>query len=435
MMKRRHEAGQTYIIFAMLMIGMLSFSAMAIDGGVIYHEHRRSQNAADAAALAAAYAKIIGQPLGTAALANATTNDYITTAHACSPAGLDCILGVGPDLSIQVTNPPRTGIYAGDPEYIHVIINNAVETNFLHLIFQGGFQNQAEATSRVWPTQNYRPGYAIYALTEHDCKGVWFTGTGDTNVVGGGVFSNSDAASASCQSGVQGGGGAITVSPPPHGIEVVGTFDMGGSGAVNPAPVEYASRTRIRPMPEPSCAGLPDFGQMKVNSAGTHTINPGRYSEITVLANADLILNPGMYCIYGNKGFTANGGSITGSGVMIYMQDGPFDLGGNTLVHLAAEQNTGVLIDAAENDWKGMLLYVDPTNSNDVEVTGTSNTTYTGTIYAPSSEVTLEGTGTDIGINAQVIGNNVKTAGNALLNIDYEEDKNYNLPPAIDLVH
>jgi hypothetical protein len=120
---------------------------------------------------------------------------------------------------------------------------------------------------------------------------------------------------------------------------------------------------------------------------------------------------------------------------MIYMQDGPFDLGGNTLVTLAAEQNTGVLIDAAENDWKGMLLYVDPTNSNDVEVTGTSNTTYTGTIYAPSSEVTLEGTGTDIGINAQVIGNNVKTAGNALLNIDYEEDKNYNLPPAIDLVN
>ncbi|MGD8848768.1 MAG: pilus assembly protein TadG-related protein, partial [Anaerolineales bacterium] len=368
-MRTRHEAGQTYIIFAMLIIGLLSFSALAIDGGAIYHEHRRSQNATDAAALAAAYAKIKGQPLGTAALANATTNDYVTTAQHCTPAGPDCILGVGPDLTVQVTNPPRTGIYAGDPEYIHVIINNTVDTNFLHILFSGGgFPNQAEATSRVWPTQNYRPGYAIYALAEHDCKAIWFTGTGDTNVVGGGVFSNSDADTTSCESGVQDGGGAIAVSPPPHGIEVVGTFDSGGSGSVSPSPVEYADRTRIRPMPEPTCAGLPDYGQMKINSAGNHTINPGSYSEITVLANANLLMNPGMYCVYGNKGFTANGGSITGSGLMIYMQDGPFDLGGNTLVQLSAELNTGTLIDAADNDWKGMLLYMDPSNSSDVEI-------------------------------------------------------------------
>ncbi|MGD2057900.1 MAG: pilus assembly protein TadG-related protein, partial [Anaerolineales bacterium] len=148
-MSNNHEAGQTYIIFAMLMIGLLSFSAMAIDGGVIYHEHRRSQNAADAAAMAAAYAKIKGQPLGTAALANATTNDYITSAQHCVPAGPDCVLGVGPDLTIQVTNPPRTGVYAGNTEYIHVIIKNMVETNFLHLFFPGGFANQVEATSRV----------------------------------------------------------------------------------------------------------------------------------------------------------------------------------------------------------------------------------------------------------------------------------------------
>jgi hypothetical protein len=433
-MSYKHEAGQTYIIFAMLIIGLLSFSAMAIDGGVIYHEHRRSQNAADAAALAAAYAKITAQPLGTAALANATTNDYVTTAQHCIPAGPDCILGVGPDLTVQVTNPPRTGIYAGDSEYIHVLIKNKVETNFLHMLYGGSFPNQAEATSRVWPPQSFTPGYAIYATTEHDCKGVWFSGTGDTNTAGGGIFSNSDAATSSCQAGVQDGGGDVFVQSP-HKIESVGWFDTGGSGSVSPSPTTGLKQMAMRADFAPDCSGLPDHGKMKINSAGAHTINPGLYEEITILANADVTMSAGMYCVYGNKGFTANGGSITGAGVLIYMQDGPFDPGGNTLVTLAAEQNAGVLVDPSHSDWKGMLLFVDISNTHDIKVTGGSNSTYTGTIYAPHTDIELSGSGTTLGLlSTQIIGNTVKVTGSADLNVTYNESDVFNLPSAIDLI-
>jgi len=433
MIRRHSEAGQSYIILAILMVGMLAFSALALDGGMLFTEHRRSQNAADAAALAAAYAKIKGTtPFGIAALNTAATNEYPTTAQACNPPGLDCILGVGPDLSIQVTSPPRTGDYAGDPNYIHVIIETAVETSFAHLVFNGKLSNRAEAVSRIWPTQSYTPGYAIYAVTEHDCKGVWFSGTGDTLVSGGGVFSNSDAASSSCQSGVQGGGGAITVDPS-YGIDVVGTFDMGGSGSVSPAPHEYAPRDYIRPMPVPNCSALTDFGKLKINASQTVTVSPGRYEEISIGANATVTFDPGMYCIYGNKGVKGTGGTVTGTGVFFYLTDGPFDLGGNTLVQLMAEETTGVLVDPSHNDWKGMLLYIAPPNSNPVHITGSSNTYYTGTVYAPLSETTLEGTGDTLGVNAQVIGFTVKITGSADLNVQYEESKNYYLPPAIDL--
>ncbi|MGD8632259.1 MAG: pilus assembly protein TadG-related protein [Anaerolineales bacterium] len=433
-MSNNHEAGQTYIIFAMLMIGLLSFSAMAIDGGVIYHEHRRSQNAADAAAMAAAYAKIKGQPLGTAALANATTNDYITSAQHCVPAGPDCVLGVGPDLTIQVTNPPRTGVYAGNTEYIHVIIKNMVETNFLHLFFPGGFANQVEATSRVWPPQSFKPGYAIFATTEHDCKGVWFSGTGNTVTDGGGIFSNSDASSSSCQSGVQDGGGDVIVQPPDK-IESVGTFDTGGSGSVSPAPSEGVPQQEMRADFAPDCSGLPDYGNVTINGHGTITIDPGRYSQISVHSSPDLILNPGMYCLYGSHGFHANGGSITGSGVLIYMQDGDFDLGGNTLISLAAEPNAGVLVDPSHSDWKGMLLFVDHSNTNDITITGTSNSTYTGTIYAPENDVEISGTGTTLGlVSTQIIANTVKITGNAEIDLNYNEDDVFNLPSAIDLI-
>jgi hypothetical protein len=141
-----------------------------------------------------------------------------------------------------------------------------------------------------------------------------------------------------------------------------------------------------------------------------------------------------MYCIYGNKGFTGNGGTITGTDVMIYMQDGPFDLGGNSVVNLAAESDDGDLVDPSGNDWRGMLVYVDPANTDDVKLTGGSGTTYTGTVMALSSDCTISGTGGSIGLlSSQIICDTVKITGTAQVNIEFNENETYSLPPAIDL--
>lgn len=430
----RNQAGQSYIIMAIMMIGLIGFSAMAIDGGMLLHEHRRSQNAADAAAMAAAYAKIRSQPLGTAALNSAAANEYGTTAQACTPAGFDCVEGVGTDVTIQVTNPPRTGPYAGDPDYIHVIIDTEIDSNFAHLIFGSRLSNRAEATTRVWPPENYAYGNAMHATTEHDCKGIWFSGTGDTNISGGNVFSNSDADTVSCQSGVQGGGGAINVAHP-HAINVVGTFDEGGSGSVSPSPNEGVGHDALRRMIIPDCSHLPDNGSLKINGAGATTITPGRYSEITI-NNPGAIVNmdPGMYCVDGHKGFTGTGGVVNGTDVMIVMMDGPFDLGGSTVVNLSAEDTPNTLLDAGGYDWKGMLLFVHPSNPDDITINGDTGTNYTGTIFAPNSLITLNGNGTTMGVNAQMIAYQIKVTGTADITIVYNEGDNYYLPHAIDLI-
>lgn len=49
-----NERGQAIVILALMMIVLLAFAALAIDGGNAYVERRRAQNAADAAALAGA---------------------------------------------------------------------------------------------------------------------------------------------------------------------------------------------------------------------------------------------------------------------------------------------------------------------------------------------------------------------------------------------
>lgn len=433
--KLRSETGQVFAILVLVLAGLIGFTALAIDGGMVYSERRRAQNAADSGVLAAALAKIQSQNLHTAALNRTTSNGYESSWGPCDPAGADCTLGTGSRWTVEVTNPPRVGDFAGDPDYIRVVIRTEVETAFAHMFFKDELRTTVEAVSRVWPVQNIVPGYALYGATKTECKGVWFAGTGDTSITGGSVFSNSDADSVSCESGVVDGTGDITVGPAPANIQVVGGFDLGGSGSVSPMPVdEGVPQDNLRPMPAPDCSGLPDFGTKSVNAGKSETLDPGRYSSISFKAGASVTLNPGMYCIYGSKGFTGNGGSIGGSGIMIYLQDGGFDLGGNSLVALTAEDDSGVLVDPSDNDWRGMLVYVDPNNSNPVTLTGNTGTSYTGTVFAASSDCTINGTGDNIGLlSSQIICNTVKITGTALVNIDYNPDQAYSLPPAIDL--
>jgi Flp pilus assembly protein TadG len=47
-----HERGQAIIVLALVMVGLLAFAALAIDGGNTFAEKRQTQNAGDAAALA-----------------------------------------------------------------------------------------------------------------------------------------------------------------------------------------------------------------------------------------------------------------------------------------------------------------------------------------------------------------------------------------------
>jgi hypothetical protein len=174
---------------------------------------------------------------------------------------------------------------------------------------------------------------------------------------------------------------------------------------------------------------------VKVTAGASVTLQPGRYEEISVASpGAALDFEPGMYCIYGSKGFSATGGTITGDGIILYFEQGPFDPGGNVLINLSAELTSDTLVDPEYNDWEGMLIYMNPDNTSATSISGTSATSYTGTIYAPSSDCTLNGTGDNIGfLSSQIICKSIKITGTAALTIDHNESEIYNLPPAIDL--
>jgi hypothetical protein len=437
---RDSEAGQVLVLIVFMIVGLLGFAALAIDGGMLLAERRRAQNAADAGVMAAALDKIWANNLFATALQRIASNGYTSVSGPCTPDGYDCLLGTGENWVIQVNSPPRWGDFAGNNRYIQVTITSEVDTAFAHLVFSGPLQTTVEAVSRVWWEEELAAGTALIATTEHDCKGIWFTGTGDTTVSGGDIYSNSDASAKNCMSGVQGGAGNVTVEEP-NRIIVAGNFEEGGSGSVfpNPTPFNKLTQAWARFAHSPDCSNLTYRGSVKVKANQKIELMPGRYESIVISSpGSEVTLLSGMYCITGDKGFTGTGGLVQvkdgNSGVMIYLQRGPFDLGGSTEVKLWAETSEDALTDGSGFDWRGMLIYADTSNSSIVKITGTTDSAYTGTIFAPKSECVILGTGDSIAINSQVICYTVKVAGTADIQIRNDSDYAFIVPPSIDLV-
>jgi Flp pilus assembly protein TadG len=431
--QENRQSGQTLILLAILAIGIFGLAGLAIDAGFLYTERRRAQNAADTAALAAALARIRSEDQFAAAFDRLSDNGFPITQGECSPSGVDCASGAGDRWSVTVEYPPRSGDNAGSTDHTRVSITTQVAGIFSPFVFSGTLETTVEAVSYVKPRMSISPGNAIHAASDHGCKPLWFAGTSVATIQGGDVFSNSDASSAECAAGFSEGSAGVQVSPEPYIIRVVGSFKESGSGSVDPPPVEGVDPVQLEPVAIPDCSGLPDYGVVKIPPS-SGSLEPGWYESIEIGGGSTVTLDPGMYCIYGSDGISTTGAAdISGSGVLIYLQDGGLNFAGGSAVDLVAEHNWDVLVDPSANDWKGMLIYADPGNTSTISMEGNASSTYEGTIYAPSSLCTFEGTGSASVVDAQMICDKVRFDGDAEITISYSASKVFKKPPEISL--
>jgi hypothetical protein len=113
-----------------------------------------------------------------------------------------------------------------------------------------------------------------------------------------------------------------------------------------------------------------------------NSLSPGNWSG-TFPPPGVTMLQSGTYCV--NGPFTLNaGGKLTGSGVTIVMNSGGLHWNGSSEVKLSA---------STSGNYKGLLIYFPPSNSNDVDVNGNSNAKITGTILAQNSDCFFAGSG------------------------------------------
>ncbi|MDA1329788.1 MAG: hypothetical protein DWG76_00630 [Chloroflexi bacterium] len=393
---RKSESGQAIVLLVLLLVGMIGIVGLAIDGGNVFQERRRSQNAADNAALAGALALCEGDNPLTAAFAstfnNGFDNDQVTN-------------------FVTVNNPPSQGPNSGDSEFVEVSIRSIQGASFSSLVFSGVLESTSRAVGHCQATtgSGIGDGNGLIALEDDKDKAIRSTSSGLIKVNGGGIFSNSSASNGLFVSG----SGDIEADTT---IEVVGNYESSGSGAFNPTPIAGvpAITDPLAEVPEPTKPGgaCIDFNH---GSNSNVTINPGKYCKITVTSNGNVTMNPGVYYVEQEVAVTG-GGDLSGSGVMIYMESKEIKLTGNGDLNISAPTS---------GTYAGMVIFMGRANNTSIELTGYGGLISTGTIYGPAATFKITGSGSSNSINSQVIVSEVENTGNGSLIVNYDAAENY----------
>jgi hypothetical protein len=441
------ERGQALIIIVFAVVALIGFTALAIDGGMVYSDRRHAQSASDAASLAGG---------GFAALAlenyNISENSFDCDLPDLDPGNADPNSLVNKAIAVAMSRAlsndyvnaqvnvtvvcEDTGPPPKDKKYLDftTTIVRETKTALIHFVYTGPAINQVEATVRVRPRTPIALGNAIVALNDSDCSGnqngVILGGSSGTYVEGGGIFSNG------CLK-CNGSGNSHTVEVvPPDGIFFIGNMENCSVDELDPPAQPYPEiiPPEFYDQPEPDCSVMPN---RTMPSGQDVILEPGVYTHISDGGKDTIILNPGLYCVTGSpNAIKISTAWFSGEGVTFYVTTGDVQITGGG----DSEGNPSIL-SAPKPGYEtngaigGTLIYLAHGNTGNVQITGNSESEFYGTIYVPDGDIVATGTG-DVAapLNTQLIAQNVEVAGNAYVDITFTHDDAEEIPAWIDLM-
>ncbi|HWR65933.1 MAG TPA: Tad domain-containing protein [Bellilinea sp.] len=441
-----HERGQILVLLALVLIGLLGFTALAVDGGMIYADRRYMQSAGDAASLAGAGAVANAVQSANLTSANFKCNDMgsgITAGYSVAidkAATNDFTIAQNSDLG---TNNNDNGVNITCNEEgkfidVFVMLTRNTTTSFVHLFTGNPMRNTITSITRVKPGINAGDGSAIVSLSK-DCHanadGIWISGTNETFLLNGGLWSNS------CIE--RNGNAEIDIT---NG-SVDYFHDSYVTGITNPIPspqMDYHPLTYIElePAVKDACDQLTDsYDDLQLlHLSGTETekvINPGRYGDWDF--NVPVKLKAGLYCISGTVSMNSDGYIFgepqpggNGDGVTIFYTGTSLTINGGAQTNLAAPNGYDYPDAPPSGAFEDILLYIPPGVEAVVKINGNSENFIAGTLYMPSSAVTINGTSDATAKDDQtlrtkmetsIIGYSVKINGTSYLDIKYNADR------------
>ena len=401
--KFKTQRGQAIVLIALALVGLVGFTALAVDGGNAFADKRQAQNAADSAALAAALKKV-RNPSGT---------DWITV-------GTNIAISNGYDSNsenqnVEIHSPPISGPYMNNYEYIQVFITSTVDTFFAPVVGINQVTSAVEAVARAKPpTKAYPFDGAAIVGTNPSASSCAFD-SGDSNaaewtLVGGGVFSNGCAVSKN--------GDSVDL-PDDKCVYTVGTAENFTCQEENQSGLFYSEEDIANMMPaSPPCDGT---------ATGGYNV-PANPSDFT--------FENGIYCVTNFDAFRKE--DVVLNNATLYVVDDDFQVG---------FQGSGGFSGTASSSGglAGIYLYVKPSSTpcptytsvktQVLEYTGNGATGMTGMILAPTACIDFRGNSNGVATHSQIIGYNVSSNGTAALQIEYDPSENTKLPvpPQIEL--
>jgi hypothetical protein len=445
--KHNSERGQAIVLIVLAMIVLLGFTALAVDGSMVYSDRRMVQNAADASALAGG--ATAAQQLENAGIsadnwtAVASNCDGVVAAAAASgrtaaanraldndfnipdSAITEGIGGVETTCGEEPRNAPLVGggaatLFIEKFMDVRAVITNHTDTAFAQVLFPGGLENTVNAVTRVRPKQSLGYGYAILALNPEVCKGnihgIVYNGLGGGNltVTNGGIFSNGCMVWAGNPNvTVQNAGVWYFYSENNSDLDDI-VFDPSTYGVSH---LEDISSSRVDPSaytlsPPPQCSG--------------HEVSADYI--IDYYDENGTPLPAGLYCV--TEPLRINAGErVEGYGVTIVLYD-EMRINGNATVRLTAPTRNyvGPAI-------PGLLFYAPPgmADRTPIIIEGSSDSLFTGTILAPRRNITFIGGAMTEAFRSQIIGWNVEVGGSSNTNVVFDSSEQAVRPTYLNL--
>lgn len=437
--KKTDPRGQALVLIALAIVGLVGFTALAIDGGSVFSDRRHSQNTSDTASLAAALALTRNDAnWKDAGLQRAISNGYNPSDGVTNVDVYLCS-----ELPLTVNGFTLTCAGKGLPanadpaEYVYVHIKSRVKLFFAPVVQWKEVINHTDAVARSKKVEETKlfPGFALVS-TMLDCPHYnhdpfTVNGNSGTTIVDAGILVNSNCTSPQ-PAYDQGGSSSVQTD---KGVCVVGAAESTNTipaPTTNCSPIDVSQYT----LPNPTCT---HEGTIAKNSHGDWEATPGLYgphfnfnSIDDVNPAGNLKLQKGIYCFFDGINLQGTWDISTdlnydgqynsaSEGVFFYVPQGDLTFNGSSHVDIHAIDST---VDNFPKEFVNYLIYVPPSNPATVKITGANGSQYTGTILAPQSYIVLNGGSGTVGLDSQVIGYAVAIEGNGTLDIHYKATDN-----------
>lgn len=356
------QSGQAIVLMAVMMVALIAILGLAIDGGGLFFLHRDTQNATDAAVIAATYARCVNGDSNVVEFAGyqgAARNGFDNNSTSNW---------------VVVNNPPASGTGAGESEYVEVTITAAKPSYFIQLVYPDPLRVTSRAVGRCSPPFNPATLPALFGISDSCQNTVDITGSNwlvDSNPA---IHSNHDIH-------VSGSSGTVD-----GGATAVGSIDTSASGSTSFNPPAISDPNTYTEDPLRENFTLEDFGPPS-----------GRFWQQATIKTE---IGPG------SPGFNTNNGSWSPNGQTL---EGLYYVHGDVRINNATIGTSGITI-AAEgtidfSSGSNLLYHVggflfmsgkSTTCTGDaIHISGSSSQWY-GVIYAPNGGTSISGSNLNI---------------------------------------